>query len=403
MDPRHFLRWPAALLLAACSGGGSNSTAATDGSSGTVTGSTTAASTATTMSASGTATTTSGATASGTAGSSTHSGTAADTGTAGSSTGSGTAADTGTAGSSATGTGTTTGGTTGVGTAGSTGGGVPDPFGCEGESFVARVVLPNNMSATFTTLDAAFAAASTGSTIQICPGTYEVVDRTLDQSLTIQGSGEGVTVLTAAGKGRIFDVQAPTVIEDATLTGGVMSSGGAVRLVDSLTLRRITFTDNEATSHGGAIWAEHWAPNLDLVLEEVTFTDNVAKVAGGAIYLRGRIHAVGCTFLGNVVTNGSGGAIHASAYDAWDTSPSDRTLTDTVLHANSASSKGGALLLVESGTVTCTNCSLGFGQADDNTPDDVWASGSGAATDYGENIDFTCTLGGGGTVLCPNL
>ena len=359
-------------MAVACSGGGGDGGAGT----GTASGST-----------------------SGTSAASTTRGTTAATGT-------GTTAATGTQGTTAT---TDATGTAATGTAGSTGtagtagtGGVQDPFGCQGQPWVARVILPNQTSATFPTLADAFAAAPNDSTIEVCPGVFVLNDVVLNQRWTILGSGQGVTIFDGDESGRIFNIQAETTIEDVTFTGGWSSNGGAIRLVHALTLRNVTFDSNFSTSLGGAIWAEHGQAGQRLVGEGLTFVNNTSDNVGGALYLRGKMTLVDTVFTNNHAAV-RGGAIYASSYATWDDDPTDRTMSQVTLHQNSAGIAGGALALLDGGAVECTGCNLGFGPADDNTPDDVFASATGSASDYFDGIDFTCITVTDGKVSCPDL
>src|SRR5712692_11973466 len=80
----------------------------------------------------------------------------------------------------------------------------------------------------FTQIAPALAAANSGDTIAVGPGTYDG-GFTVDKSVKLAGAGPGRTIISGGGPvitiGRIFAASEPTVsISGVTITGGVTRS-----------------------------------------------------------------------------------------------------------------------------------------------------------------------------------
>ncbi|MFM8273119.1 MAG: choice-of-anchor Q domain-containing protein [Gemmata sp.] len=121
-----------------------------------------------------------------------------------------------------------------------------------------------------------FAPALNGQTVQL---STRVV---LDKSLTISGPGAGLLAVGGQQRSGLFAVAgAPRVsITGLTLTGGAAQSAAAV--------------DN---------------PSGTLRLSNCTVASNTAISSAGAVASGGYLGIDGCTFVGNAVTFGSGGAV----------------------------------------------------------------------------------------------
>ena len=105
--------------------------------------------------------------------------------------------------------------------------------------------------------------------------------------------------------------------------GGEGGHGGAIYIdgtnLGALTLRRTTFSGNQATNLGGAIHSWMYGLPSALVIEDCTFASNAGTTNGGAIFhMNGRLTVSGSTFSGNTVV-GQGGAIWEGEADAGQT------------------------------------------------------------------------------------
>jgi len=195
----------------------------------------------------------------------------------------------------------------------------------------------------FTTIQAAIDAAADYDTITIPAGDY-TESLLVTKPLTLAGASAGSTVIRAQNGKRVITV---------TITGGV-----------DLTLRNLTLTGGSppAGEHGGAVWV--W--NGSLVVEACILQDNQA-VDGGAIYQAGT---------GSV------------------------TITNSTLHDNQASNRGGGIFAA--GNVTLTEVSLSNNSA-------AW-HGGGVHVDAGDlsisggrMVQNQAGTSGGGAFVDNNL
>jgi hypothetical protein len=123
------------------------------------------------------------------------------------------------------------------------------------------------------------------------PGRFKL-DRSLPaitKPLTIFGAGakNSGTLVDGGGTFGIFDVRAPTTIEDLAIRGGRRNYGGAIRVSPAdtettLLVRNVQLTNNEASWSGGALFVDGHA---SVQLQRVTIARNTAAVGGGAIVI----------------------------------------------------------------------------------------------------------------------
>jgi len=119
--------------------------------------------------------------------------------------------------------------------------------------------------------------------------------------------------------------------------GGHGGHGGAIYVdgtnLGALTLRRTTFTANQAANLGGAIHSWMYGLPSALEIEDCTFAGNAGTTNGGAIFhMNGRLAITGSTFSGNTVV-GQGGALWEGEADAGQTPVS---ITNSTFSGNSA-------------------------------------------------------------------
>ncbi|MGD0737559.1 MAG: Ig-like domain repeat protein, partial [Terracidiphilus sp.] len=135
---------------------------------------------------------------------------------------------------------------------------------------------------------------------------------TLTNLVTVDGGGSSV-----AGNATIFVVSGTSaVINNLNIQNGYSSGGidgGAISNTGSITVSGTTFTNNQATATGGAIFN-----------------------AGGTLTV------VNSTFYGNSTTGGSGGAIENSLDVADDSNCGTATITNSTFFQNSAANSGNA-------------------------------------------------------------
>ena len=334
--------------------------------------------------------------------------------------------DTTTTGDSTSGTTTgddTTGGTTEGGTTGDDTGDVPD-FVADCDDDPANPVIVTvspNVSARFPTITAGLAAASDGSVIEVCPGTYgDKIEVTVD--ITLRGAGAGKTIID--GGGFHFNLDAgEAVVEGFGFTncnakvpsGWNISSSGAISMNDTygvqetLTVRDCRFFENSA-EYGAALHvsgSNNGGKNPDIYIERSVFEKNVVTGEGGAIASYGRVHITDSVFVENEAR--TGGAL-ALSYGCTGANACD--ITNTTIKKNHATGtgkyEGGGGVFIDScglnclGGLTVTGSDLGFGAAEENTnyqdlAEDVLINdGADPWNRYGwyhNNVSFICASG----------
>ena len=188
------------------------------------------------------------------------------------------------------------------------------------------------------------------------------------------GNGAALTI----GAGAIFDTN------KAGKTGGAIANwGGIVSVTDA------TFTNNSATTNGGAIYNDtYYQENSRVTIKGATFTGNTATEKGGAIYNAGTLTLTGTnTFSGN--TAAEGGDIYNEGdltFDGSNTSMEDMVLADgnldvinnSLVYIGTLDARGGSIFVDPSGLI--------IGNLTDNKLGSNLVAGSGAITNIG-NMD----------------
>lgn len=168
------------------------------------------------------------------------------------------------------------------------------------------------------------------------------------------------------GGGAIYSYPGATVIVDKSIFNGNKASlGGAIKILNSnLTVTNSTFRGNKAVDanlgSGGAIYVDGArGDNGKIILRNSIFTNNYATSYGGAffnsIYNNNRTIVNSSTFSGNRVgggSNGQGGGIWstgnaAGVYDHWQNPGNNTKLTvrNTTFYGNTAREQGGGIWL----------------------------------------------------------
>lgn len=137
------------------------------------------------------------------------------------------------------------------------------------------------------------------------------------------------------------------------LSRNMASDGGAIRASSSVITTNCTFTENSASTSGGAIYS--FSSSSSVAATNCTFTENTSR-AGGAISSASSsslvtVTATNCTFTSNSATSGSGGAISSSS--------TSFTVAHCTFTGNSATSGyGGAISSSSSKSFMVTNCTF---------------------------------------------
>jgi hypothetical protein len=281
----------------------------------------------------------------------------------------------------------------------------------------ARPALPAHAATTWTVstcdeshLRSTISGAAAGDTVTFsCSGTITLTNpQELSSDLTIDGSGQQVTIVAGSGTALSIDPGTTVTIKDLTFTNcdNAISNSGSLTIIDS------TFSNNVTVSPlgGGAIVSVVGTSSPTLTIIHSTFSDNSAVQYGGAIEIRGSsLNVTDSTFSGNN-TSIYGGAIDVASGTA---TISNSTFSGNYLAAG-AGGFGGAISLQE-GTTTITNStfsgnSAGYGGAIDNARGSLTVINSTLDGNYADsyaNGILTGTivndaLAGGGTTMLKN-
>lgn len=178
----------------------------------------------------------------------------------------------------------------------------------------------------------------------------------ITDDLTINGRGD--IWIWGMDASRIFDIASgvSATIRDMTIREGRATTGAGIYNAGTLTLTRVTITDNTATSLGTG--------------------------SGGGIYSTGTLTVEDSLISGNAATGTSGGS------GAGITNTGTLTITNTTIRANTATTRGGGIS--SSGSVTIFGSTLS-----NNT---AYNEGGGAIMALNGNLEIiNSTLSGNGT------
>ena len=162
---------------------------------------------------------------------------------------------------------------------------------------------------------------------------FKDCDFTGNKTATTKDAGGlgGAIYCSASSSGLSVTIEGGTISGNTAYRGGFMCSYGASSVISN-----VTFTANEVTNSGGAIYVSTAA---DLTFENCVFTENKAE-HGGAFDASSDVEVNGCTFENNTTT-GNAGAIKMGSKGGLKVNP----LNDkpTVFRNNKAENYSGAI------------------------------------------------------------
>lgn len=152
------------------------------------------------------------------------------------------------------------------------------------------------------------AAAASGDTILVAPGTYsENVDFSFKSIETRSTGGPAVTIISAAPTGSALTFENGDCIFDGfTVTGGHNAiGGGGVNMIHNETVfTNCVFTGNSAAFIGGGFLNFGGHP----ILHNCLFYDNTTQDGGGFYNDHGTSTLINCTLVHNTASGAGGGA-----------------------------------------------------------------------------------------------
>ena len=195
---------------------------------------------------------------------------------------------------------------------------------------------------------------------------------------------------TAAGT---FSIDGCTFKNNSISSGG---GGGAIRMAQAagktVTIKDTEFKSNSSKSHGGAI-ANYQNTNLDI--NHCTFTGNsIGSGYGGAIYIGGEgdcqntLHVYGNSYFESNESSSGGGAIAITnngnceaSSGVYNTCKSNVLIENSTFKGNFSITKGGAIDSKTSGTCTIDGCVF---DGNYTTATNENGCGGGISLEYGQ-------------------
>ncbi len=197
-------------------------------------------------------------------------------------------------------------------------------------------------------------------------------DLDITGALTIFGAGPQVTFVDGTGADRVFEIHGSTVtMSGLTIRDGYANYGAGVYIdgISSLTLRDAVLSGNTATNTGGAVGVLG-----TLFLDRVTIAGNSANEGGGIdVANHASVDLINVTISGNTA-GGSGGAIATKELV---------TITNSTIAFNLSSSVGG-IYVNGAGDVILKNTILA---------NNTGSNSNTTLTSLGYNIDSGNTAG----------
>lgn len=217
----------------------------------------------------------------------------------------------------------------------------------------------------FSTVQGALDGAPVGTTVFVCPGTYDEALR-VERSVTLFGAGRELVTVEAGARAVALNLdpantQVPNLI---TVRGLTLVGGGTGLLADRVQLELRELLVAESSEHG---------LNLNTVMldaMDIEVRDVVSQVDGAGLRLiSGSALLTDCVIEDNQTTAQGGGLYIRDA---------DVTVTGGRVHRNSAAEGGGAYIAQNSFNDTLplnvVNSDWGGGESNQNVGEDVWCS-----------------------------
>jgi hypothetical protein len=169
-------------------------------------------------------------------------------------------------------------------------------------SAATLTVCPSGPPAcTYSHIQDAINAASSGDTITIAAGTYTEHLTIGGKNLSLTGAGAANTTIDGQNTDRVVLINPGTQvsISGVTITRGTSSTGGGINNFGTLTLNNSTVTNNTAGNGGGIANS-----GGTVTLNGSTVSHNTADGAGGGIYNTGTMTVNNSTVSDNTGNNG---------------------------------------------------------------------------------------------------
>ncbi|HUU63506.1 MAG TPA: choice-of-anchor Q domain-containing protein [Dehalococcoidia bacterium] len=206
-------------------------------------------------------------------------------------------------------------------------------------------------------------------TIIVASGTYNEHDITINKSLTIQGAGEGGTIVDGNALSRVFHINGSYTVDMSGMTirngntsadgGGLYNNGGNV------TMTSCTVSGNTAYNGGGIFNASGNMTITNCTVSGNTAVSGQSGMSGGGIYNNGNVTMTNCTVSGN--TADDGGGIY--------TESGIMVLTNCTVTNNDYEDKGGGIYISPVGGGASVKCTIVYGNYGEDISGFLWLDG----------------------------
>ncbi len=203
---------------------------------------------------------------------------------------------------------------------------------------------------------------------------------------TAEYSGGGIDL---RGDGGTHLYLENSVIAENTVTYGIGTAGGGVRIDDGVTAEfvDVEIRDNEVVQNGGGIWTE-----VGFDAQGLTLSGNRAGDLGGGLYATGgTIYVMDLELTANESSNSGGGAYFNNSVDV--------TFEGATVADNTSGSSGGGLFLVNYVDLYALNTTFAGNTAEGNGGGLSSGGGSGMLLDTVVFAGNTAEMDGGGLHL----
>jgi len=201
-------------------------------------------------------------------------------------------------------------------------------------------------------------------TYPLLMGNYPVISR----FVTIAGQGAG-TIIDGLNTYRVFEISSPGEDQGIQLLSLTIYRAKYLALSvnrgENATLISVDFLENKSTRQGAAIYIN--GGGLSASFCKFTGNETTSAIGGGAIYIANNADVTinRSSFVGNIATNGEGGAIRTRTGAVTDTEVTLSTFSDN------RAIDGGAIYLGSQSRLIMTSSTLSENQVE------LWHSGGG--------------------------